>query len=337
MARRSKKSIMRSINGRKNAMKRFDIANRITERTEKDQSEKENAWKFLRFNPQAERNLKHKKRPGGSERSQRRFRAKFRNAEPLQPLTAFNFTNTATANGNLSEEGQRDTQQESQPLATEEEQEEQDEQEEVKNNAHGGTAPMSEECHESTGYAPENTVDLRALLERIEVRLQNQTNMPKDEVLQLTVLKHYFTDRLGGKGKMEASIAAASYSFGKGVYMARVIRDWARLYEDAECLPPPSKRGKHAKRTSALNDENVREQCMSYFRSPPPTARSATKLKAYYEQVVYPELTGSTNNARISLTTISRYLKLWGFTLQRPTEDVHYDDHERPDVVEYRQ
>ncbi|KAK9311098.1 hypothetical protein V1524DRAFT_83280 [Lipomyces starkeyi] len=69
------------------------------------------------------------------------------------------------------------------------------------------------------------------------------------------------------KGKMKASTDAANYSFDKGVYMVRVTRGWASLYVHTEALPPLSKRGKHAKWTSALDDEDVREQCLSYFRS----------------------------------------------------------------------
>ncbi|KAJ8101608.1 hypothetical protein POJ06DRAFT_237718 [Lipomyces tetrasporus] len=134
---------------------------------------------------------------------------------------------------------------------------------------------------------------------------------------------------------MKASIDTAYYSFDRGSYMARVIRG-ASLYEYTESLPPLSKRGKHTKCTSALDDEEVREQCLSYFQSLPPNARSATKLKANYEQVVYPEVSGSMNKATISLTTITRYLQLWGFSLKGHTKDIYYDGHERTDVVDYR-
>ncbi|KAK9241586.1 hypothetical protein V1506DRAFT_550303 [Lipomyces tetrasporus] len=160
--------------------------------------------------------------------------------------------------------------------------------------------------------------------------------MPGEDVLQLMVLKRYFNDRLGGKGKMKVSIDTAYYSFDRGSYMVRVIRGWASLYEYTESLPPLSKRGKHTKCTSALDDEEVREQCLSYFRSLPPNARSATKLKAYYEQVVYPEVSGSMNKATISLTTITRYLQLCGFSLKGHTKDIYYDGHERTDVIDYR-
>ncbi|KAK9376167.1 uncharacterized protein V1513DRAFT_440909 [Lipomyces chichibuensis] len=42
------------------------------------------------------------------------------------------------------------------------------------------------------------------------------------------------------------------------------------------------------------------------------------------------------NKATISLTTITRYLQLWGFSLKGHTKDIYHDGHERADVVEYR-
>ncbi|KAK9492606.1 hypothetical protein V1508DRAFT_447985 [Lipomyces doorenjongii] len=184
----------------------------------------------------------------------------FRKLESIKRLTAFSFTNTATPNVNSSEEGRKQEEWEgdSETRGTEEE-------ENVDHNVYGDTATISEECDESTDHAPETPVDVRALLQRIEIRLQNKKKMPADEALQLTVLKRYFSDQLCGKGKMKASIDAAFYSFDKGVYMARVIRGWAKLYEHTESLPALSKRGKHTKWASALDDEDVREQCLPYF------------------------------------------------------------------------
>ncbi|KAK9481590.1 hypothetical protein V1527DRAFT_493468 [Lipomyces starkeyi] len=95
MARPSKKSIQRSINGRKNALKRFDTASQPTQHYAEvrgkdaeefqvvevrlSQSEIDNALKRLSFRPEADKRLKYTTRPGGSERSIRRFKAKFRN------------------------------------------------------------------------------------------------------------------------------------------------------------------------------------------------------------------------------------------------------------------
>jgi hypothetical protein len=72
----------------------------------------------------------------------------------------------------------------------------------------------------------ETPVNILALLERIEIRLQGRKKMPADEAVQLTVLKHYFMDQLAGTGRMKKdSIDAAFYNFDKEVYMSRVSED----------------------------------------------------------------------------------------------------------------
>ncbi|ODQ74023.1 hypothetical protein LIPSTDRAFT_69552 [Lipomyces starkeyi NRRL Y-11557] len=58
---------------------------------------------------------------------------------------------------------------------------------------------------------------------------------------------------------------AAPYTFDTGPYISRVIRGWANIYEQTESLSPLSKRGKHTKWRSALDDDDVRERCLSYF------------------------------------------------------------------------
>ncbi|KAK9242670.1 hypothetical protein V1506DRAFT_509192 [Lipomyces tetrasporus] len=188
MARRSKKSIQRSINGRKNVMKRFGKVNQVTRHDGEgcgghhreelqlpeillNQSEIETVLRRLRFRSEADKLLKYATRPGGSERSIRRFKAKYRNVESMKPLTAFNFTNTASANVNLSEENRKQKERESEPRGTEED------------------------------LAPETPLDVHGLLQRIEIRLQNKQKMPEDEALQLTVLKRYFIDQLRGEGE----------------------------------------------------------------------------------------------------------------------------------------
>ncbi|KAK9364393.1 hypothetical protein V1509DRAFT_669940, partial [Lipomyces kononenkoae] len=189
----------------------------------------------------------------------------FRNVESLKPLTAFNFTKSAVSTSNISEDEKRMEQEHKMSQCELEEDTNDDE---------------GEKAVEEDSYGSESPVNIRALLERIEVRLLSKNKMPADEVLQFTVLKRYFTDQLNGIGKMKASMNAAVYTFDKGEYMARVIRGWGKLYELSESLPPLSKRGKHTKWRSELDDEDVREQCLVYFRSLSPNARTATKLKA---------------------------------------------------------
>ncbi|KAK9241716.1 hypothetical protein V1506DRAFT_510158 [Lipomyces tetrasporus] len=104
MARPSKKSIQRSINGRKIALKRFDTASQPTQPHAEElrvvevrlsQSKIDNALKHLCFRPEADKRLKYTTRPDGPERSIRIFKAKFRNVHAsIKPLAAFNFTKT---------------------------------------------------------------------------------------------------------------------------------------------------------------------------------------------------------------------------------------------------
>ncbi|KAK9489850.1 hypothetical protein V1508DRAFT_400437 [Lipomyces doorenjongii] len=235
MARPRKKSIARSINGRKNVLKRFDIASQATQRHAEArgsqdaeelqvvevrlrQSEIDNALKRLCFRPEADKRLKYTTRPAGSERSIRRFKAKFRNVDAsIKPLVAFSFTKTEVSTGPFSDEDRKQQDQEhgrSQSTA-----------EEILNdretdNASGENAIISEECEESTDdYALETPVNIVALLERIEVCLQERKKMPADEALQLMVLKHYFVAHLAGKGKMKASMDSAFHNLTRPIYL----------------------------------------------------------------------------------------------------------------------
>ncbi|KAK9350922.1 hypothetical protein V1523DRAFT_398803 [Lipomyces doorenjongii] len=163
MARPSKKSIQRSINGRKIALKRFDAASQPTQHHAEasgsqdaeelqvvevrlSQSEIDNALKRLCFRPETDKSLKYTTRPGGPERSIRRFKAKFRNADAsIKPLAAFNFTKTEVSTGTFSDEDRRQQDQEH-------ERNQSTAQETLNDpgtdNANGENAMISEECEE---------------------------------------------------------------------------------------------------------------------------------------------------------------------------------------------
>ncbi|KAK9236786.1 hypothetical protein V1525DRAFT_420104 [Lipomyces kononenkoae] len=127
MARPSKKSLQRSIIARKNVLKRYDAVSQAAQRTETSrdqdveelevvevcltQSEINNALKRLSFYTEADKSLKYTTRPGGSQRSIRRFKAKFRNMDSsIKPLTAFNFTMSEVSTCSLDENLKRKNQ-----------------------------------------------------------------------------------------------------------------------------------------------------------------------------------------------------------------------------------
>ncbi|KAK9337632.1 hypothetical protein V1521DRAFT_368343 [Lipomyces starkeyi] len=75
---------------------------------------------------------------------------------------------------------------------------------------------------------------------------------------------------------------------------------------------------------------DVKLKCIEYFRSIPINQRTATAMKSFYENTIYPEISGDC--AKVTI-----YLATRGFSLGRHSEDIYFDVHEREDVVHYRQ
>ena len=65
--------------------------------------------------------------------------------------------------------------------------------------------------------------------------------------------------------KMQASLSVAR-QLGRNVYLARQIRYWARLLRNGQDIPA-SKRGKHVKVKSLLEDEDVQHKILQYLRT----------------------------------------------------------------------
>ncbi|KAK9350214.1 hypothetical protein V1523DRAFT_429270 [Lipomyces doorenjongii] len=154
MPRPSSKSIEQSINGRKNILKRFDRASQAVQsiavasgqdadlRGGQDaeelqvvevrlrQSEIDNALKRLSFSPEADKRLKYTTRPGGSELSMQRVKAKFGMCQ---------FADETLKRKNQEHERSRAAEEEI--LA-----------DRITDNANGANAMNSDECDESAGY-----------------------------------------------------------------------------------------------------------------------------------------------------------------------------------------
>ncbi|KAK9489455.1 hypothetical protein V1508DRAFT_331073, partial [Lipomyces doorenjongii] len=128
----------------------------------------------------------------------------------------------------------------------------------------------------------------------------------------------YFEDLLSGGKKIESSLKIAQYSFHKGDYMARLVREWAEQFQLTGQLPVPGQRGKHSKYRCPLSDEDIRRKCLQFFRGLPPNKRTATVLKKFYDVELAPDLGISTS---VSTTTVTAHLRAWGFSLGRHSKD----------------
>ncbi|KAK9482897.1 hypothetical protein V1527DRAFT_474827 [Lipomyces starkeyi] len=222
-------------------------------------SEKTDALSKLSYFSEADKKLKYSTRPGGSERSLQRWKAKFKTNVCMASLSTYNFTSDANAS-HENIEGHVDE-------------------------------PVKHSLHE--------------LVAKVESRMKGNTS--KTEMNQLRILFFYYQDLLKGKKKMEASLNIARLALGnRGPYMASVIRAWGKLFEQTGSLPSPDRRGQHKKLRTALDDEDIKRN-------------------------------GRIEKMNISLTTVTGYLRTWGFSLGRHTKDVYFDGHERDDVVQYRQ
>ncbi|KAK9236998.1 hypothetical protein V1525DRAFT_187045 [Lipomyces kononenkoae] len=170
----------------------------------------------------------------------------------------------------------------------------------------------------------------------VQLSAQLQEKVEQSDMLRLLALKGYYQHRLRGAGKMEASLKVAEHIYNRHDYTARLVRRWAKWFELTGILPPASLRGKHTMHRSAVCDEDVKRKCIQFFRNSPQNKRTVQAQQSFYENTLYPEISGSFTKSKISERTVAAYLHSWGFSIGRHSKDVYFDGHERNDVVEYR-
>jgi hypothetical protein len=131
---------------------------------------------------------------------------------------------------------------------------------------------------------------------------------------------------------METSKVLAE-SLNHGPWMSRLIRSWASQYKkNGELIS--SRRGKHQKIKSALNDEDVQVKISQYLRS----KKFNFKIQDFIDhvsEVIFPSL-GYEREKKISKNTAHRWLHNMGWSYNKFRKDIYVDGHERDDVVEYR-
>lgn len=163
--------------------------------------------------------------------------------------------------------------------------------------------------------------------------------------------------------KTEASERAAEAQGFAVRWGGRQVRSWAKLWIKHRKLPE-SRRGKHIKLFTLLEDPNICAELRSYVRSnkwaidPAKLADFSAKkmvpkaaeaygtnlmkkeipigLKRYLELELFPRIHMKVARG-VSLSTARRWLHRQGFRFTEHRKALYFDGHERPDVVEYRQ
>ncbi|KZT56485.1 hypothetical protein CALCODRAFT_435718, partial [Calocera cornea HHB12733] len=183
-----------------------------------------------------------------------------------------------------------------------------------------------------------------AKLEKL-IRTHNKTAITGHLHLQrLRTLCAYYNLRRKKYGKIAAS-EVASESHGRAkVWGGRLVRRWAAIYERTGTLPQ-SRRGRHIKTFSLLNDPDICAQLRAYLRSNK-WSMNPGKLAEYTANVMLPAECDKYTKSMVyrempkgmcRYLQETRWMRREGFRYMSYKKAVYLDGHERPDVVEYRQ
>ncbi|KAI8093929.1 hypothetical protein BDF21DRAFT_320206, partial [Thamnidium elegans] len=162
------------------------------------------------------------------------------------------------------------------------------------------------------------------------------SNVDSYNFLRYHSISCYFLKRLEGKKVGEASLAVAALFWKKNnkSYRVETIVGWANEFLREGELSNHSQ-GVHTKRTSFLNDSDIKMMILDGIRKTNPAERSLVVIKKYIEEVVAPSVLG-VQGRTISSSTISKYLQEWGYLYRKNEKTIYFDGHEREDVVKYR-
>ena len=150
--------------------------------------------------------------------------------------------------------------------------------------------------------------------------------------IRLQYVAQYLRLIKNGHSKLSAS-QLISESINHGPWMARLIRSWANQYlSDGALLV--SRRGKHQKVVSILNDEDIIIKINQYLHVQKFNLKIPDFIN-YISNEIFP-FVGYERNKKISEATARRWLKKMGWEYKAHSKDIYFDGHERPDVVEYR-
>ena len=144
----------------------------------------------------------------------------------------------------------------------------------------------------------------------------------------------YLLKRIHGVKKVKASQQAANEIFivPSKYYRPYAIRFWAKEFIQHGTI---STHGKHAKRVSFLDHEDIQLAARNWFIITKPEKRSIHERATRINTVIIPQALGVPSN--ISMSVLRNYMHEWGFMYRRHKKDIYFDGHERADVVEYRQ
>ncbi|PKY54568.1 hypothetical protein RhiirA4_473455 [Rhizophagus irregularis] len=179
---------------------------------------------------------------------------------------------------------------------------------------------QNSECEEHFNY--------EQLIKSLENEVKSG-NLDSRYKLRLTALLQYLRLINHEEPKIKASLSIAQ-QLNKGPYFAHCLREWEKLVKNGETIPI-SKRGKHCKIKSLLDDEDVQMQIATYLHENKFEFYVADFVD-YVKNVVFPSL-GIEQETTISTRTARNWLNKMEFEFKQFKKGVYVDGHERPDVI----
>jgi len=121
-----------------------------------------------------------------------------------------------------------------------------------------------------------------------------QQKMGVYELVRYQAVQQYFELRLLKKKKMEASMQSATlfWKTKTTTYRSRMVRRDAEEFLLSGSIIK-NRQGKHAKRSSVLDDNDIKEKAIEWFRSVPHFQRNLQSLRNQLKNVILPECVGS--------------------------------------------
>ncbi|OAD67406.1 hypothetical protein PHYBLDRAFT_151658 [Phycomyces blakesleeanus NRRL 1555(-)] len=130
------------------------------------------------------------------------------------------------------------------------------------------------------------------------------------EVSEHIVVKEYFQRLLNNCKKIEASEKAAEIFWTtSSKYCGETVRGWAKEFLQFGKVSD-HQQGKHAKRSSIVDDEDLKKKAIVWLCTQKAERRTVVNLKKYLDEMLFPSCLGNNQN-------------------------VYYNGHKRQDVVQY--
>lgn len=128
---------------------------------------------------------------------------------------------------------------------------------------------------------------------------------------------------------MQSSRAAAKLVYKEKAteYRAEVIREYAKEYLSTGSISLGA-HGKHSKRVSVLDDNDIKMKAVKWFRSQPKAKRSIPALVKHLREEILPQAVGDDTLSeerlvdgsavsQLSAESVRRKLIFWGFAFKR--------------------